>query len=235
VSEHNRGITCRGDAVNSTDGTAAEDGAATTVVLADDHAIVRSALRSVLEAAGGFEVVAEAGDVATAIRKVLAYKPAVLMLDLGMAGASSPDVIPKFLEASPRTAIVVLTVDARPDAARAALRAGALGFVLKEAADTELIDAARAAAHGRGYLDPELGARVVIEPEPVAARADGLSERELEVLRLVALGYTNPEIADHLHLSIRTIEAHRGHLRHKLHQRSRAELCSYARDRGLVK
>ena len=206
-----------------------------TVVLADDHAMVRSALRSVLDAAQGFEVVAEAGDLETAVRKVLAYKPAVLMLDLEMPGAASAEAIRRVLEVSRDTAVVVLTMDADPEAARRAMRAGALGFVLKEAADTELLAAARATAQGHGYLAPELGARVVIEPEPIAARADGLSARELDVLRLVALGYTNPEIAQHLHLSIRTVEAHRGHLRRKLHQRSRAELCSYARERGLVK
>jgi two-component system, NarL family, response regulator NreC len=212
-----------------------DDGAVITIVLADDHAMVRSALHSVLDAAQGFDVVAEAADLDTAVRKVLAYKPAVLMLDFDMPGASIVEAIPKFRAVSSGTAIVVLTVDAEPEAARAAMRAGALGFVLKEAADTELIAAVRAAAQGRGYLAPELGARVVIEPEPIATRADGLSARELDVLRLVALGYTNPEIAQHLHLSIRTVEAHRGHLRHKLHQRSRAELCSYARQRGLVK
>jgi len=204
-----------------------------TIVLADDHAIVRSAVRDVLEAELGFEVVAEAGDIPIAIRKVRAYKPSVLVLDLNMPSGSSLEAIPTFLEVSPRSAIVVLTMDNSLESARAALRAGAFGFALKEAADTELLEAVRAVARGHRYLDPELGSRVAVEPE-IIETPDNLSVRELEVLKLIALGYTNTEIARELYLSIRTVECHRSHLQHKIHTRTRAEVCSYAREHSLV-
>ena len=219
------------DALDELDGN---DATPVTIVLADDHVIVRGAVRSVLEAEGGFEVVAEAGDVGTAVHKVLAFKPNVLVLDLNMPGGSSVEAIPEFLEVSPRTAIVVLTMDDDLRSARAVMRAGALAFVLKEAADTELVDAARAAARRHRYLNPEIGGRIAVESEATAIGPDGLSNREIEVLRLVTLGYTNTEIAQQLYLSSRTIESHRAHIQDKIHLRSRAEMSAYARDHGLV-
>ena len=161
-----------------------------TIVLADDHTIVRSGLRLLLEAEDGLRVVAEAGDVPEAVRKVRAYKPDVLVLDLSMPGGPSLAAFPSLHEASPRTAIVVLTMEGEPRFARAAMRAGALGFVLKEAADTELVEAVNAAAAGVRYLNPQLGALIAAEPEASTVLPDGLSEREGEVLRLVALGHT---------------------------------------------
>lgn len=204
-----------------------------TIVLADDHAIVRTAIRRVLEAEDGFEVVAEACDIGTTIRKVRAYKPSVLVLDLNMPGGSSIEAIPALREASPRSAIVVLTIDDSRESARAALRAGAFGFALKEAADTELLEAVHAAARGHRYLDPQLGSRVALDPE-ISGRPDNLSASELEVLKLIALGNTNDEIARELNLSIRTVESHRSHLQHKIDAATRADLCSYAREHGLV-
>ena len=223
-----------GAPVDAIDELGADAAAPVTIVLADDHAIVRTALRRVLEAEGEFSVVADVGDVGTAVRKVLGYKPTVLVLDLNMPGGSSIEAIPKFLEVSPNTAVVVLTMDDRPQSARAVLRAGALAYVLKEAADTELAEAVRAAARRHRYLDPELGARVATEPEDMAGALNSLSERELEVLRLITLGYANSEIADKLHLSPRTVECHRSHVRRKTHQNSRAGMTAYARDHGLV-
>ena len=204
-----------------------------TIVLADDHAVVRSAVRRVLEFERDFEVVAEAGDVSAALRKVRAYKPSVLVLDLSMPGESSLEAIPRFLEASPSTAIVVLTMRDEPESARTALRAGALAFVLKEAADTELEQAVHAAAEGHAYLNPRLGVRIATEPEETARTPDDLSDRECAVLRLIALGYTNAEIAHELYVSIRTVELHRSHIQHKVRRRSRAELVAYAREHGL--
>jgi two-component system response regulator NreC len=204
-----------------------------TIVLADDHAIVRSAVRNVLEAEDAIDVVAEAGDIAAALRKVNAYKPSVLILDLNMPDGSSIEALERFREISPATAIVVLTMDDSLAEARVALRAGASGFVLKEAADTELVDAVWAAAHGHRYLDPHLGARAATERE-YGELPDHLSGRELEVLRLIALGYTNREIADHLGLSVRTIESHRSHLQHKTATSTRAEVSRYAREHHLV-
>ncbi|MGZ4350196.1 MAG: response regulator, partial [Solirubrobacteraceae bacterium] len=134
-------------------------------MLADDHTIVRSALRALLEAEAEFEVVAEAGDVDESVRKVLAYKPDAIVLDLSMPGGSSLSAIPRMLEVSPDTRIVVLTMENEPRFAREALRAGALGFVLKDAADAELVSAVRAALNGQRYLNPQLGGLIAAAPE----------------------------------------------------------------------
>ena len=206
----------------------------TPIVLADDHVIVRSALRALLEADAEFEVVAEAGDAEEAVRKVLAYKPAVIVLDLSMPGGSSLTAIPRMLQASPATAVVVLTMEDEPRFAREAFRAGALGFVLKESADAELIDAVNAALKGLRYLNPQLGGLIAAEPDSPPGPPDGLSERELEVLKLVALGYTNAEISEQLYLSVRTVESHRAHIQEKSGQTTRAELVAYAREHGLL-
>jgi two-component system response regulator NreC len=208
------------------------DEAATTIVLADDHAVVRSALRMLLEAEPDFEVLAEAGDVDTAVRYVRGHKPTVLILDLNMPGRSSLEAIPGIREASPETEIVVLTMQSEPAFARRALQAGVRGYVLKEAADAELVQAVRSAAAGDTYLQPALGARIASEPD--SRPTDDLSERESEVLRLIALGHTNAEIAEQLYLSIRTVESHRAHIQQKLRLSSRAELVHYALERGMV-
>lgn len=205
-----------------------------TIVLADDHAVVREGLRVLLEAEPGFEVVAEAGTVDAAQRYVLGYKPTVLVLDLNMPGGSSLDAIPKVAEVSPGTSVVVLTMQEDPAFARAALRAGARGYVLKQAAGTELVQAIHAAAEGGTWLNPELGARMAATPDgPVGALAE-LSEREVEVLRLIALGHTNNEIAEQLFLSVRTVETHRAHIQQKLGLSTRAELVRYALDNDLI-
>ena len=206
----------------------------TTIVLADDHTIVRSALRVLLDAEHAFEVVAEAGDADEAVRKVRAYKPKVLVLDLSMPGGSSLDRIPDVRAASPSTSIVMLTMEDEPRFARAALRAGALGFVLKEAADTELVEAVRAAATGVSYLNPQLGALIAAQPDIEPGPPDDLSERELEVLRLVALGHTNAEISEQLFLSVRTVESHRAHIQHKIGRTTRADMVAYVREHGLI-
>ncbi len=203
-----------------------------SIVLADDHTVVRRALRMLLDAEPEFEVVAEALDADSAVRYALGHKPNVLILDLNMPGRPSLEAIPDIFEASPDTAIVVLTMQSDPAYARQALQAGVLGYVLKEAADTELVQAVRSAAAGETYLQPALGARLATEPE--AGPADDLSEREVEVLRLIALGHTNPEIAEQLFLSVRTIESHRAHIQQKLRLSTRAELVGYALERGLI-
>jgi two-component system response regulator NreC len=214
--------------------TAPDIPARTTIVLADDHTIVRSALRALLEDVAEFQVVAEAGDVEEAVRKVLAYKPAVIVLDLSMPGGSSLAAIPRMLAASTKTAVVVLTMEDEPRFAREALRAGALGFVLKEAADTELVEAVRAAVRGLRYLNPQLGGLIAAAPEIPAGPPDNLTEREVEVLRLVALGHTNAEISEQLYLSVRTVESHRAHIQQKARRTTRAELVAYARQHGLL-
>jgi two-component system response regulator NreC len=212
---------------------AATDEATTRVVIADDHAVVRTGLKMVLDAEEGIEVVAEAGDVEAALRAVRAYHPDVLVLDLNMPGEPSLQAIPRFIEHAPETAIVVLTMQQDPAFAREALRSGARGYVLKEAADAELVQAVRMATEGRTYLNPELGARMAAEPPP-SGPPDDLTERELEVLRLIALGHTNSEIASQLYLSVRTVESHRAHIQQKVRRSSRAELVRYALDHGLI-
>ncbi len=203
-----------------------------TIVLADDHRVVRSGLRMLLDAEAGFEVVAEASDVEAARRYVRGHHPAVLVLDLNMPGGSSLEAIPLLREESPDTQIVVLTMQQEPAFARQALGAGALGYVLKEAADDELVEAVRNAAAGESYLNPRLGARIASEPPP--GPPDDLSQREVEVLRLIALGHTNAEIAEQLFLSVRTVETHRSHIQQKLRLSTRAELVGYALERGLM-
>lgn len=202
------------------------------LVVADDHAVVRRGLILLLNGEADFDVVAEAGDVDAARRYVRGHHPDVLVLDLNMPGGSSLEAIPLILEESPDTAIVVLTMQDDPAYARQALLAGALGYVLKEAADTELIEAVHRAAVGETYLNPRLGARLASAPQ--SGRPDELSEREVDVLRLIALGHTNSEIADQLSLSVRTVETHRAHIQQKLRLSSRAELVRYVFDHGLL-
>ena len=205
-----------------------------TIVLADDHEVVRAGLRLLLDAEPGFAVVSEAGDVALTERRVAAHRPRVLILDVNMPDGSSLPAIPRLRAASPETHIVMLTMQNDPELAREALRAGATGFVLKESAKEELIQAVRLAAGGRTYLNPELGARLATEAPPVSAAPDDLSAREIEVLRLIAVGHTNGEIATQLFLSVRTVESHRAHIQQKTQRSSRAELVAYARDNGLL-
>jgi two-component system, NarL family, response regulator NreC len=205
---------------------------AISIVLADDHTVVRRALRVLLEEEPGFEVVAEADDADDAVRYLRGHKPDVLILDLNMPGRPSLEAIPDMNEASPKTKIVVLTMQKEPAFARQALQLGVLGYVLKEAADDELVQAVRNAAAGETYLPPALGAKLAAEPESTAS---DLSERETDVLRLIALGHTNAEIAEKLYISVRTVETHRAHIQQKLGVSSRAELVRSALSRGLVK
>jgi two-component system response regulator NreC len=204
------------------------------IVLADDHQVVRSGLRMLLEADERFVVVGEVGDVAGTEELVLRCRPNILVLDLNMAGESSLDAIPRLREHAPETQIVVLTMQENPAFAREALRSGALGYVLKDAADTELVQAIELAAQGNTYLNPQLGAKLATDPSESDGRPDGLSPREIQVLKLIALGHTNSAIASSLFLSVRTVESHRAHIHQKVRLSTRAELVSYVRDNGLL-
>jgi two-component system response regulator NreC len=206
-----------------------------TVVIADDHAVVRKGLRMLVDAEPDLRVVAEAGDVPDALRLTRAHRPGVLVLDLNMPGGSSLEAIPQAAGGPEGTAVVVLTMQDDPSFARQALQAGASGFVLKEAADDELLTAIRLAAAGETYLNPRLGARLATEPRAPEGPPDDLSEREAEVLGLIALGHTNSEIGKQLYLSIRTVETHRAHIQQKLRLSSRAELVRYALEHDLVR
>jgi two-component system response regulator NreC len=202
-------------------------------VIADDHAVMRSGLRLLLEAEDDLDVLAEAGDVEETIRKLKAFKPDVLLLDLHMPGGPSLHAMPQMKEASPGTQVVVLTMQNSLAFVREALRSGALGYVTKEAVDDEVVQAVRLAAAGQPYLHPAMGARLATEPVEEGPPG-GLSEREAEVLRLIALGHTNAEIAEQIFLSVRTVETHRSHIQQKLRLSTRAELVQYAMKNGLV-
>src|SRR5579875_2221612 len=213
---------------------AVSDAPEITVVLSDDHHVVRHGLRLLLSADGRFDVVGEADDVRSTLAQVAQTHPRVLVLDLNLGGESSLEIIPQLRSEHPETQIVVLTMQENPAFARAALRSGAIGYVLKDAADAELMDAIQAAAGGRSYLNPQLGARLAAAPSEAQHPGGRLSPREREVLTLIALGYTNPEIAESLSLSVRTVESHRAHIQQKTSLTSRADLVAYAHENGLV-
>jgi two-component system response regulator NreC len=213
--------------------TAEADASTTTIVLADDHRVVRSGLRMLLETDDRFEVVGEAGDLAGTEELVLTCHPDVLVLDLNMAGESSLGAVPGLRERAPDTQIVILTMQENPAFAREAFRAGARGYVLKDAADSELMQAIELAAAGGTYLNPQLGAMLATEPPEGDGRPDNLTPREIEVLKLIALGHTNGEIAGSLFLSVRTVESHRAHIQQKVCLNTRAELVAYVREHGL--
>jgi two-component system response regulator NreC len=203
------------------------------IVIADDHGVVRSALRALLEAERGLEVRAEAGEIGDAIALVTELRPAVLVLDLSMGSGSGLEAIPRAIEASPETRVVVVTMHDDPATARAALEAGASAYVLKASAASELVNAVRDAVRGRRHIGAEMRAKLERQP-PEEDPESELTKRETEVLGLIALGYTNNEVAEKLGLSVRTIESHRVHVQQKLGIQSRAELVRYALDHGMM-
>jgi two-component system response regulator NreC len=208
----------------------------TSIVVVDDHAVVRSGLRLLLDAQEDIEVVGEAGNAKDAIFRARALKPDVILLDVVMPGESGIDVLPELRKESPDTKVLVLSMQDDPSYVREAFAAGASGYVLKEAADEEVVAAVREVAGGNRYVHPALGARLVAAEaaERAAAEADPLSDREREVLRLLALGHTNQEIAQRLYISVRTAESHRAHIMQKLRLTTRAELVRYALSQGLL-
>jgi two-component system response regulator NreC len=206
------------------------------VVLVDDHAVVRSGLRLLLDAQDDIEVVGEAGNAKDAVFRARALKPDLIVLDVVMPGESGIEVLPKLLRESPETSVLVLSMQDDPSYVREAFAAGASGYVLKEAVDEEVVSAVREIASGGRYVHPALGARMIAAEaeERAAAEADPLSDREREILRLLALGHTNQEIAQQLYISVRTAESHRAHIMQKLRLSTRAELVRYALSHGLL-
>jgi two-component system, NarL family, response regulator NreC len=206
------------------------------ILIIDDHQLVRSGLRRLLEGEEDFTVEDEAGTAYDAVRLARLHKPDVILLDVVMPGGSGLDAIPEIREAAPDAKIVTLSMQDDPSYVRQAFASGANGYVLKEAADDELLAAIREVAAGGNYVDPQLGARLAAADATAAAEAasDPLTEREHEVLRLLALGHTNQEIAQLLFLSVRTAETHRARIMQKLRISSRAELVRYAIDHGVL-
>jgi len=206
------------------------------VLIVDDHAVVRAGLRRVIEAESDLEAVGEAATAERAVFAAIEHKPDVVLLDVVMPGQSGIEGMPALLQAVPEVKVLVLSMQDDPHYVREAFEAGASGYVLKEAADTEVVGAIRAVAAGERYVHPALGARLVAADAEERRRAedDPLSEREREVLRLLALGHTNQEIAKLLYISVRTAETHRAHIMQKLRLGSRAELVRYALSEGLL-
>ena len=207
------------------------------VALCDDHGVVRSGLRRILAAEPDLEVVGEAGTISEAVALAAAERPDVFVMDLNLPDGSGITATATVRKVSPGTRVLVLTVHDDVAYLRRAFDAGADGYVLKEAADVELVHAVRQVASGNQYVHPTLGA-ALLAPDAPTARLGGpggdLSEREVEVLRGIALGSTNSEIADRLYVSVRTVETHRAHVQQKLNIRTRAQLVRFARDAGLL-
>lgn len=202
-----------------------------TVVLADDHNVIRTGLRAMLEGEDDLRVIGEAGDAPTAQKLVRDRRPNVLVLDLQMPGADPANDVPALREEVPGTAIVVLTMQSDPRRARDLLRGGASGYVLKQAAERQLTAAIRAAAGGGSYIDPELGGQVAqLGADPL----ESLGDRDRELLRLLALGHTNREIGEKLYLSVRAVEVNRAKLLEKLDLETRPELVRFAIANGVI-
>lgn len=206
------------------------------VLIVDDHAVVRAGLRMLLDAEEDIETVGEAGDAREAIFEARSTKPDVVLMDVVLGEKSGIEVTPELLHEQPQAKVLVLSMQDDPRYVREAFAAGASGYVLKEAADTELVSAVREVARGGNYVHPALGARMAAADAAAASAADQdpLSDREREVLRLLALGHTNQEIAQMLYISVRTAETHRAHIMRKLRLDTRAELVRYALANGLL-
>ena len=206
------------------------------VLIVDDHPVVRSGLRRVLESVADIDVVGEAGDAKQAVFETRAQKPDVILMDVVMPGRTGIEAIPDVLHDAPSAKVLILSMQDDPNYVRQAFAAGAAGYVLKEAADTDLVTAVREVAGGGRYVHPTLGALIVAADAEERERAeqDPLSDRERDVLHLLALGHTNQEISEKLFISVRTAETHRAHIMQKLRLSTRAELVRYALDQGLL-
>jgi two-component system, NarL family, response regulator NreC len=206
------------------------------VLIVDDHAVLRSGLHLLLDAEPDIEVVGEAGDVRDAVFETRAKKPDVILMDVVMPGQSGIEAVPLVLKEAPEAKVLVLSMQDDPRYVHEAFSAGAAGYILKEAVDAEVVGAIHEVGAGRHYVHPALGARLVAAEAEVKAReeADPLSDREREVMRLLALGHTNQEIAKMLYISVRTAETHRAHIMQKLRLSTRAELVRHAIEQGLL-
>jgi DNA-binding NarL/FixJ family response regulator len=202
------------------------------VLIVDDHALMRAGLRSRLEHESGIDVVGEADTAERAAVLARKLQPDLILLDLLLPRKGGYDAIPELLDAAPKAKILVLSSQAAPSSVRRALSAGAAGYLPKRSSDAELVSAIRLVADGAGYVEPELGARLVT-PSGSPALAP-LSERERDIVHLLALGYTNQEIGKKLYISVRTVDTHRAHIMRKLELETRAELVMFALSNGVI-
>jgi DNA-binding NarL/FixJ family response regulator len=203
-----------------------------SVLIVDDHALFRAALRCRLELEGDITSVGEAATAEQAVVKARALQPNLVLLDLLLPGKSGYEAIPELVKVSPRSKVLAISSQAAPSSVRQALSAGAAGYVPKRASDQELVAAIRQVAAGEGYVDPDLGAKLVVANGSPAL--EPLSERERDILQLLALGYTNQEIGRRRFISVRTVDAHRAHIMRKLGLETRAELVLFALANGLI-
>jgi len=202
------------------------------VLIVDDHELLRAGMRSRLEREPDIVPVGDSGTAEDAVTKARALQPDVVLLDLLLPRMSGYDAIPEILKVSPGSRILAVSSQAAPSSVRRALSAGAAGYVPKRASDGELLDAIRAVHAGGGYVDPDLGAKLVVDSDVPALRP--LSERERDVLHLLALGYTNQEIGKRLFVSVRTVDTHRAHIMQKLGLGTRAEMVMFALAHGVI-
>jgi two-component system response regulator NreC len=207
-------------------------------LITDDHAIVRTGLRTLLTADPSMELVGEASGGHEAIQLVEQTQPDVLLLDLSMPDLDGIEVTRAVKSSFPEVRVLVLTIHEDQGLMREAIRAGASGYILKRAAESELISAIHVLMRGDMYVDPAMMRDLLSEAVPPSGRADAVAEqltpRELEVLKYIVQGYTNRQIGEELNISVRTVEGHRANLSAKLGLHSRVDLVRYAREHGLI-
>jgi DNA-binding NarL/FixJ family response regulator len=203
-----------------------------TVLVVDDHTVLRTGIRAMLDEESDFTVVGQAANADQAVGKARALQPDVILLDVVMPRKSGFDALPELRKVAPEARVIMLSMQTNPSSIRKALNAGAAGFVAKHASAADLMDAIRRVAAGSRYVDPELAGDLVVPDS--AALTEVLSERERDVMYMLALGYTNQEVAEQLYISVRTVDTHRAHLMRKLDLQTRAELVLYALANGLI-
>lgn len=207
------------------------------LVIADDHGVLRAGLRALLNAEPDMQVVGEAASGREALRLVAELTPDILLLDINMPDPGGLEVLQQLQTTTPAPRVLILTFYEDEALLRQAIEAGACGYITKRAIESELIDAVRAVWRGELYIHPSM-TRALLAPSPAAPADSNLVEqltpREIDVLRYIAQGYTNRQIADELCISVRTVESHRANLTAKLGLRGRVELVRYAREHGLI-
>jgi DNA-binding NarL/FixJ family response regulator len=202
------------------------------VLVIDDHTLLRTGICAMLERERDITVVGEAANAEQGVTRARTLQPDVILLDVVMPRKSGFDALPELHKVAPNARVIMLTMQTNPSSIRKALNTGAAGFVAKHASEPDLADAIRRVAAGSRYVDPELAGDLVVPDS--AALTEDLSERERDVLFMLALGYTNQEVAEQLYISVRTVDTHRAHIMRKLNLQTRAELVLYALANGLI-